>query len=135
MQIDLKYLVELRQRLLKSVMCIVLFFIPLFIYANTLFYWLARPLLQHLKGSMIAVNVMSPLIIPIELAAKTAFLISVPYLLYQLWTFISPALYRREKKMDKWLIECECYFVLFRYRFLLLGRFAFYVWLFNVNST
>lgn len=104
MQAMLPYLIECRQRLLKSVACLLILFVPLFFYANPLFGWLAKPLMQHLKGQMIAINVTAPLMVPIELALKTAFLLSVPYLFYQLWQFISPALFQHERGMVRHLL-------------------------------
>jgi sec-independent protein translocase protein TatC len=113
MQSVLPHLIELRHRLLKSVVCIVSLFVPLFFYANTLFGFLARPLVKHLHGKMIAVNVTAPLLVPIELAAKVAFLLSMPYLLYQIWYFISPALFKRERGyLGKLLFTSVCLFYL-----------------------
>lgn len=95
----LAYLIEIRKRLLKTAIFALVLFIPLFYQANTLFHLLAKPLLTHLKGSMIAINVTAPLLIPIELAAKIACLLTMPYLFYQLWSFVNPALYTTETKM------------------------------------
>lgn len=99
MEAILPYLIEFRERLLKSVVCVLMLFVPLFFYANPLFNYLAKPLMLHLKGQMIAVNVTAPLLVPIELALKVAFLLSIPYLLYQTWQFISPALFKQERGM------------------------------------
>lgn len=92
----LTYLIEIRKRLLKTTGVALILFIPLFYQANTLFHWLAKPLLIHLKGPMIAINVTAPLLVPIELAAKIACLLTLPYLFYQLWSFVNPALYKNE---------------------------------------
>lgn len=104
MEAILPYLIEFRQRLLKSVVCILVFFVPLFFYANVLFACLAKPLMLHLKGSMIAINITAPLMVPIELAVKTAFLLSVPYVFYQLWQFVSPALFKNERGIVRHLL-------------------------------
>ncbi len=95
----LTYLVEIRKRLLRTACFALILFIPLFYQANILFNWLAKPLLQHLHGPMIAISVTAPLLVPIELSAKIACLFTMPYLLYQLWSFINPALYNRETYM------------------------------------
>ena len=87
----LNYLIEIRKRLLKTAIFALISFIPLFFYANHLFNYLAKPLLKHINGPMIAINVTAPLLVPIELAAKISCLLTVPYLLYQLWSFVNPA--------------------------------------------
>lgn len=95
----LAYLIEIRKRLLKTACFALALFIPFFYQANTLFHYLAKPLLQHLHGPMIAISVTAPLLVPIELSAKLACLFTLPYLLYQLWSFINPALYHHETYM------------------------------------
>lgn len=126
----LDYLIEIRKRLLKSAVFALMLFIPLFFYANQLFLLLAKPLLAHLKGPMIAINVTAPLLVPIELAAKVACLLSIPYLLYQLWAFITPALYKNEGQMlVKTYIASLCLFLLglsFCYFFVLPLLFGFF---------
>lgn len=97
----LNYLIEIRKRLLKTAIFALISFIPLFFYANHLFNYLAKPLLKHINGPMIAINVTAPLLVPIELAAKISCLLTVPYLLYQLWSFVNPALYHHEGAMLK----------------------------------
>tara|TARA_B110000879_G_scaffold203260_1_gene280655 strand:+ start:496 stop:1206 length:711 start_codon:yes stop_codon:yes gene_type:complete len=117
----LAYLIEIRKRLLKTACFALLFFIPLFYKANDLFYLLAKPLLAHLHGPMIAISITAPLLVPIELAAKIACLLTTPYLLYQLWSFINPALYHHETHMIRRLYAASiglfilglvfCYFI------------------------
>lgn len=95
------HLVELRNRLLKSVLVVLLLFLALFPLRNDLFAMLSEPLSKHLPTgtSMIAVQVASPFFIPLKLTALTAVFIAIPFLLYQLWAFIAPGLYKHERKM------------------------------------
>ncbi|OYY35530.1 MAG: twin arginine-targeting protein translocase TatC [Halothiobacillus sp. 24-54-40] len=97
----LAHLVELRNRLLKSVLVVLVLFIVLFPLRNDLFTLLADPLSKHMPPgtTMIAVQVASPFFIPLKLTALTALFISIPFLLYQLWAFIAPGLYKHERKL------------------------------------
>lgn len=97
----LTHLVELRNRLLKSVLVVLLLFLALFPFRNELFTLLADPLARHMPAgtTMIAVQVASPFFIPLKLTALTAVFIAIPFLLYQLWAFIAPGLYKHERKM------------------------------------
>ncbi len=95
------HLVELRTRLLHAVVALMLVFICLFPWAADLYAVLASPLLAKLPkgGQMIATDVTTPFFVPMKVALMTAFLISLPYILYQIWRFVAPALYVHEKKM------------------------------------
>lgn len=97
----LAHLMELRDRLLRMIVAIILVTVVLLPFANPLFSILAGPLLQHMpeNSSMIATAVASPFLIPMKLALILAIFVCVPYLLYQLWGFIAPGLYRHEKRM------------------------------------
>jgi sec-independent protein translocase protein TatC len=94
------HLIELRGRLLRSIAAITVVLLALMPFANRIYSWLADPLLRHLpsNGSMIAIGVVSPFMIPFKLTALLSVFITVPYLLYQLWAFIAPGLYRHEKR-------------------------------------
>ena len=94
------HLIELRARLLRVVGAIVLVLLALMPFADTLYAWFASPLLRHLPGdsSMIAIDVVSPFMIPLKLAMMLAVFITIPYTLYQLWAFVAPGLYRHEKR-------------------------------------
>ena len=98
----ISHLLELRDRLLRIVMVLVASFIALFIYpgANKLYTWLAQPMLEGLpKGrQMIATAVTTPFFEPMKVAAMTAFLLTLPYTLYQVWSFIAPGMYAHEKR-------------------------------------
>jgi sec-independent protein translocase protein TatC len=95
------HLIELRDRLLRAVASVVVMFICLFPWANDLYSLLAQPLIAKLpQGSqMIATGVASTFFIPVKVAMMTAFLIALPYVLYQMWAFIAPGLYRHERKL------------------------------------
>lgn len=75
-------------------------FVALFPFANTIYSLLAAPLLNKLPlgGQMIATGVTTPFFVPIKVAMMTAFLVSLPHTLYQLWAFVAPGLYAHEKK-------------------------------------
>ncbi|SIT69965.1 sec-independent protein translocase protein TatC [Ectothiorhodosinus mongolicus] len=97
----LSHLVELRTRLLRIVVVILVIFLALFPFANTIYAALAGPLMVHLPegSSMIAIEVAAPFLIPFKLVLMLAIVIAVPYLLYQIWAFIAPGLYRHEKRL------------------------------------
>jgi sec-independent protein translocase protein TatC len=95
------HLVELRSRLLKSVVAVLLVFICLFPWSSKLYTLLAQPLLTRLPkgGQMIATDVTTPFFVPLKVALMAAFLIALPYILYQIWRFVAPGLYAHEKRL------------------------------------
>ena len=95
------HLIELRERLLKATAALFVVLIVLIPFSNRLYGWLALPLIAHLPqgGTMIAIEVFSPFVTPIKLALFAALVIAMPVLLYQLWAFVAPGLYKREKKL------------------------------------
>lgn len=97
----ISHLIELRNRLLRIIIGLLLVFIVLFPFANQIYALLAQPLLSKLPagGQMIATAVTTPFFVPMKVAMMTAFVISLPHSLYQLWAFIAPGLYAHEKKM------------------------------------
>jgi len=97
----LPYLWELRTRLLRGMLVFFVLFLILFWQDASLYKILANPLLKHLPtgASLVATEVTSPFTIPLKLALISAFFLAVPYFFYQLWSFITPALYRREKHL------------------------------------
>ena len=96
----ISHLIELRDRLLRSVIAWLVLFVCLFPFANDLYSLLAQPMLAKLPkgGQMIATEVVTPFFVPIKVAMMTAFLGALPVILYQLWAFIAPGLYSHEKK-------------------------------------
>ena len=97
----IEHLVELRTRLLRAVAGLMVVFLGLLPFANRLYAWLAQPLLDKLPegAHLIAVEVASPFFAPLKLAFFVALVATMPWLLYQLWAFVAPGLYRREKKL------------------------------------
>ncbi len=97
----LGHLVELRSRLLRALVGLVLVFLALLPLANRLYALLAQPLIDKLPagGKLIAIEVASPFFAPLKLAFFVAIVVAMPWLLYQAWAFVAPGLYRREKKM------------------------------------
>lgn len=116
------HLVELRNRILKSLLCVLVIFLGLFYFANDIYLIVAKPLTnellpivneqtslqmdesatlnlnEHAQVTIISTGVIDPFIAPFKLAFVLAFMLSVPYILHQLWGFISPGLYQHEKK-------------------------------------
>ncbi len=97
----ISHLVELRDRLLRSLVAIGIVFVCLFPWASELYDLLANPMIQTLPAGskMIATGVITPFLIPVKVAAMMAFLIVLPYVLYQAWAFVAPGLYSHEKKL------------------------------------
>jgi len=95
------HLIELRDRLLRSVVLIILIFIAAFPFANDIYHILALPLVSNLPegGSMIATGVISPFLTPIKLAFIMSIFAAFPYLIFQAWAFIAPGLYQHERKL------------------------------------
>jgi sec-independent protein translocase protein TatC len=95
------HLVELRSRLLNAVVAVLLIFVCLFPWASDLYTLLAHPLLARLPkgGQMIATDVTTPFFVPLKVALMAAFLIALPYILYQIWRFVAPGLYEHEKRL------------------------------------
>ncbi len=100
------HLLELRSRLLKCITTLLLLLLMLMPFANRLYSGLAAPLVAHLPSGahLIATQVTSPFLTPLELAFYVALFISMPVILYQLWAFVSPGLYRREKRLAQPLL-------------------------------
>nr|VFK07112.1 MAG: sec-independent protein translocase protein TatC [Candidatus Kentron sp. LPFa]VFK23704.1 MAG: sec-independent protein translocase protein TatC [Candidatus Kentron sp. LPFa] len=97
----LSHLIELRDRLLRSLVAVLVILLALVPFANDLYEWLSAPLLKYLPEgtSMIATEVASPFFAPFKLAIVTAIFIAMPVIVYQLWSFIAPGLYKKEKKL------------------------------------
>lgn len=95
------HLVELRSRILKALVSVLVVFLCLAYFAQDLYYLLAQPLLTSMPAgsSMIATDVASPFFAPFKLTLVLSFFIAIPYVLYQIWGFIAPGLYKNEKKL------------------------------------
>ncbi|MDA8328099.1 MAG: twin-arginine translocase subunit TatC [Betaproteobacteria bacterium] len=95
------HLIELRTRLLRAISAVVIIFIGLFHWSNQIYSLLARPLLRTLPkgGQLIATEVTAPFLVPMKVTLMAAFLLALPYILYQIWSFIAPGLYAHEKRL------------------------------------
>ncbi len=97
----IEHLIELRSRLLKCVLAVLLIFLAVYPFANSLYLIVAEPLRAYLPEgtTMIATDVTSPFFTPLKLSLVLAAFLAVPVLLYQIWSFIAPGLYQHEKRL------------------------------------
>lgn len=95
----LSHLIELRARMMRSLLAVVVLILALMPFANDLYTIIAAPLMAHLPegSSMIATEVATPFIAPFKLAVVVAVFIAMPFVLYQIWAFVAPGLYRHEQ--------------------------------------
>lgn len=102
----IEHLVELRDRLLRVVLVLALVFAVLFPFSGEIYTYLSGPLTQHLPAgsSMIAIDVASPFLTPFKMVLMLAVFLTVPVILYQLWAFVAPGLYKHEKRLAKPLL-------------------------------
>ena len=133
-----QHLVELRDRLVKATVAVLVVAVALALYPGpgSLYDILAEPLVAHLpKGAtMIATSVISPFMVPLQVLLMTAFMIALPVVLYQLWAFVAPGLYSHEKKLVLPLVFSStilflvgvafCYFLVFGRVFAFIQGFA-----------
>lgn len=95
-----KLLVEMRSRLISSLVVLFFIFAILLYFANNLYTLLALPLLKFLpQGHLIATQIVSPFFVPFKLAFLASMLLAFPYFLYQIWGFVAPALYGHERRL------------------------------------
>lgn len=96
----ISHLLELRDRLLRATIAVIVVAVPCTVFREEIFEFIARPLMERLPegASMIATNVIAPFMTPFKLAIMAAIFIAMPYILYQAWAFVAPGLYRREKR-------------------------------------
>jgi sec-independent protein translocase protein TatC len=118
----MSHLIELRSRLLKAVAAVLIVLVALIPFANRLYSALAAPLVARLPqgAHLIATEVASPFITPLKLAFYAALFIAMPVIVYQLWAFVRPGLYRHEKRLAQPLLVasvllfyCGCAFAYF----------------------
>lgn len=95
------HLLELRNRLLRVFLVVLVVFAVLFPFSESLYLYISEPLRDFLPSTstMIATEITSPFLTPFKLALVSAMFLSMPYILYQLWAFVAPALYKQEKKI------------------------------------
>ena len=132
----LSHLIELRERLVKSLVAVGIVFLPALYFSSQLYDILALPLIHALpSGSkMIATGVVTPFLIPVKIAGVAALVVVLPYVLYQAWAFVAPGLYAHEKRLVVPLIVSStilfvvgmafCYFIVFGRVFEFIAAFA-----------
>ena len=109
----LAHLLELRDRLLKIVVSVIIAFSGMIYWANDIYLLLAAPLRDRLpeNSTMIATDIVSPFLTPFKMTAILAVFVAMPYILHQIWAFISPGLYRHEKRFAYPLYFKHCAFL------------------------
>jgi sec-independent protein translocase protein TatC len=134
----ISHLVELRDRLIKAAGAVVAIFVVLFMYpgASVIYDFLAQPMLATLPPGtrMIATGVITPFMVPVKVTMLAAFILALPFVLYQVWAFVAPGLYRSEQRLALPLILSSsllflvgmafCYFVVFQTVFAFISSFA-----------
>ncbi len=134
----MSHLIELRTRLMKAVFAILVVFVVLFIYPgpSAIYDLLAQPMLASLPTGtrMIATGVITPFMVPVKVTLLASFVVALPVVLYQAWSFVAPGLYKHEQRLALPLIASStllfllgmafCYFVVFRTVFQFIANFA-----------
>jgi sec-independent protein translocase protein TatC len=134
----ISHLIELRDRLLRALVAVGIVFLVLCVYPGpgAIYDFLALPLTKELpEGTkMIATSVITPFLVPVKVALMVAFLIALPYVLYQTWAFVAPGLYAHEKRLVLPLVVSStllfalgvafCYFIVFGQVFRFIAGFA-----------
>src|SRR5690348_16179551 len=111
----LSHLIELRTRLMRSIIAVVVVLLVLFPFAKDIYELLAQPLLRVLPhgSSMIATDVTGTFFVPLKVTLMAAFLIALPYVLWQAWAFVAPGLYQHEKRLVLPVLVSSCLFFVF----------------------
>ena len=117
------HLIEFRDRVLRAFIAVLLIFAALFSFSQQLYLYISEPIREYLPAtsSMIATEVASPFLTPFKLTLVLSFFAAMPYILYQVWAFVAPGLYQREKKI---VIPLFCSSVILFYAGM---AFAYYV--------
>jgi sec-independent protein translocase protein TatC len=132
----ISHLIELRQRLVRAALAIVIIFLALTPFMKEIFDLLSQPMMVALpQGSkLLATGVITPFMVPLKVTLFSAFLLALPYVLYQAWAFVAPGLYLHEKRLALPIIASSvfmfflgmsyCYFVVFGFVFKFIAGFA-----------
>jgi sec-independent protein translocase protein TatC len=132
----LSHLIELRQRLVRSAIAIVVVFLGLSPLMKEIFDLLSEPMMAALPAGskLLATGVITPFMVPLKVTLFSAFIIALPFVLWQVWAFVAPGLYKHEKKLALPLIVSSvamfgagvayCYFVVFKLIFRFIANFA-----------
>jgi sec-independent protein translocase protein TatC len=132
----LSHLIELRSRLVRSAIAILVVFLALSPFMKEIFDLLSEPMMAALPAGskLLATGVITPFMVPLKVTLFSAFIIALPYVLWQVWAFVAPGLYRHEKKLAAPLIISSvamfaagvayCYFIVFKLIFRFIANFA-----------
>lgn len=132
----LSHLIELRSRLVRSAIAIILVFLALSPFMKEIFDLLSQPMMAALPAGsrLLATGVITPFMVPLKVTLFTAFIIALPYVLWQAWAFVAPGLYKHEKSLALPLITTSvlmffvgmayCYFIVFKLVFQFIAGFA-----------
>ncbi len=132
----LSHLVELRQRIVRAAIAVIVVFIPMTFFMQEIFNFLSQPMMAALPAGakLLATGVITPFMVPLKVTLFGAFLVTLPYVLWQAWAFVAPGLYRHEKRLAAPLIASSvlmfftgmayCYFVVFGFVFKFIAGFA-----------
>jgi len=132
----LSHLIELRQRLVRAALAIVIAFLALTPFMKQIFELLSQPMIATLPAGskLLATGVITPFMVPLKVTLFVALLIALPYVLYQVWAFVAPGLYKHEKRLAAPIIASSvamffagmayCYFVVFGFVFKFIAGFA-----------
>lgn len=132
------HLVELRQRVMHALLAFAIVFVALFVWPGSgpIYDFLAAPLMQALPqgARMIATGVITPFMVPVKVTALVAFMVALPYVLYQIWAFVAPGLYEHEKRLVLPVVVAStilflagvafCYYFVFGRVFAFINNFA-----------
>ena len=132
----ISHLIELRSRLMKAALVVIVVFLCLMPWAGDIYDFLAHPMMLALPAGskMIATVVITPFLVPVKVTMLVALIISLPWVLYQVWAFIAPGLYSHEKKLIAPLVVSSsmlfvagvafCYYLVFGVIFHFINNFA-----------
>lgn len=132
----ISHLIELRDRLIRALLVVVVVFVCLMPWAGDIYDILAKPMMDTLPAGtqMIATGVVTPFFVPVKVTMMVAFVLSLPWVLYQVWAFIAPGLYSHEKRFALPLVAGSsllfmigmafCYFFVFGMVFKFIAEFA-----------
>lgn len=132
----LSHLIELRQRIVRSALAVLIVFLPLTFFMKQIFDLLSRPLMVALPSGtkLLATGVIAPFMVPLKVTLFISFLLALPFVLWQAWAFVAPGLYKHEKRLAGPIIVSSvimfmlgiayCYFVVFGFVFKFIAGFA-----------
>jgi sec-independent protein translocase protein TatC len=132
----LSHLIELRQRLVRSALAVLIIFLPLTFFMKQIFDLLSRPLLVALPAGtkLLSTGVTAPFMVPLKVTLFVSFLVALPVVLWQAWAFVAPGLYKHEKRLAGPILVSSivmfmlgiayCYFVVFGFVFRFIAGFA-----------